>query len=197
MRIIMISAQNGFSRRTGVFDAVKVLDFGLVKNIEAGTDVALTASKAFLGTPLYASPEAMRNPEELTAASDLYAVAAVGYYLLTGTHVFNAQSLIEICAGHMYGTPERPSMRVGLPVPKELEDLILQGLSKQPDQRPPSACAFGKALRSCPGVTQWSEDDARAWWRSTGQQLLDARTRDTEQASAPMGSAVAVDLSAR
>ena len=80
-----IKPANVFLCRRGSFDGVKVLDFGLVKDLSGGTDVALTANRAFLGTPHYASPEALQDPERVTAASDLYAVAAVGYYLLTGS----------------------------------------------------------------------------------------------------------------
>jgi serine/threonine-protein kinase len=182
-------------RHGGVFDRVKVLDFGLVKDLRNTTDVALTAAESFLGTPLYASPESIRTPDEVTAASDLYAVAALGYYLLTGSHVFGGATVVEVCAGHLHTEPEPPSARLGRPLPEDLERLILQGLSKAPRERQPSARAFAHALETCPGVGTWSEADADAWWTSTGQALQADRRRD--RSLTRVESTVAVDLGGR
>ena len=51
------------------YDVVKVLDFGLVKEMERGSDVAITGVNAITGTPLYLSPEAIRSPDQLDARS--------------------------------------------------------------------------------------------------------------------------------
>jgi eukaryotic-like serine/threonine-protein kinase len=161
----------------GIPDAVKVLDFGLVKDVQSVNDVSLTAAEGFLGTPLYTSPEAIRNPDAVTAASDIYAVAALGYYLLTASHVAKAATLLEVCVDHLYGNPERPSARLGAPIPEALEEVILHGLAKAPGDRPASARALARALRACPGVGAWTEDDARAWWSSKGRELLELRKR--------------------
>src|SRR5262249_51653920 len=69
--------------RGGVADVVKVLDFGLVKP-PAG-DVTQSAANVPMGTPLYMSPEAIENPAAVDGRSDLYALGATGYFLLTGT----------------------------------------------------------------------------------------------------------------
>ena len=58
------------------------------------------------GTPLYMSPEAIQTPELVDARSDLYAVGAIGYFLLTGQPVFNATSLVELCQQHMTAMPD-------------------------------------------------------------------------------------------
>ena len=103
--------------RGGISDLVKVLDFGLVKDIgprrDDGPSAAptLTVANAITGTPLYMSPEAVVAPETADPRSDLYALGAVGYWLLTGTHVFSG-SLVEVCAHHLHSEPEPPSARL-------------------------------------------------------------------------------------
>jgi eukaryotic-like serine/threonine-protein kinase len=164
------------SHHGGIPDAVKVLDFGLVKDIRGEGDVVLTVGDGFLGTPLYTSPEAIRNPDLVTAASDVYSVAALGYFLLTGTHLAQGRTLVEVCADHMYREPERPSIRLGKPVVPTLEDAILKGLAKEPSDRHSSAKAFAQALRGCPGVIPWTEQDAESWWASTGNTLIKKRS---------------------
>jgi len=64
-----------------------VVDFGLVKDL-SGAGVALTATATLTGTPLYMSPEAITAPNAMDARGDLYALGAVGYFMVTGTHVF-------------------------------------------------------------------------------------------------------------
>src|SRR4029453_5994008 len=103
-------------RRGGVSDVVKVLDFGLVKAVDAQKKAPLTAAKGVMGTPNFMPPESFERPEAVGPQSDLYAVAAVGYFLLTGTPPFSGQSAIEICMHHVKTPPQRPSERVGGPI---------------------------------------------------------------------------------
>jgi serine/threonine-protein kinase len=176
----------------GVPDVVKVLDFGLVKDTHNPHEGELTASTSFLGTPLYASPEAVKG-EEITAASDMYAVAAVGYYLLTGTDVFGGSTVMEIGAGHLYKEVEAPSQRLGKPLPATLEQLILQGLAKDPAARPRDARAFRQSLGRCE-IGPWPEAEAVAWWQSHGHELVRQRVANT---AAPAPTALAVTLAGR
>ena len=185
------------SRRAGIPDAVKVLDFGLVKDLSAAGDASVTAGGSFLGTPQYASPEAIQDPESVTAQSDLYAVAAVGYYLLTGTHVFGGATSVEVCAGHLYKAPEPPSQRLGRAVPQALESLILRGLAKQPADRPASAQAFRQALRACTEDGEWTEAEAQAWWQAQAPELLARRRHQVQKTRAPAEATVAIDLAGR
>lgn len=152
----------------------------------------LTASSTFLGTPLYASPEAVKGGE-VTAASDMYAVAAVGYTLLTGTDVFGGSTVMEISAGHLYKEVEAPSTRLGKALPTALEKLIVQGLAKDPASRPADARAFRRALGGC-GVAPWPEEDAVAWWQSVGRELVRRRVAST---AVPAPTALAVTLVGR
>ena len=152
------------NRRGGESDVVKVLDFGLVKAVDAGKTAGLTSANAVLGTPLYLSPEAVEAPDTIDARSDLYAVAAVGYYLLTGTPVFSGKSVVEICMNHVHMPPTRPSERLGKPVSADLEAALLKGLEKRRDDRYATARAFAEALLACTSARAWTARDAAAWW---------------------------------
>ena len=111
--------------RGGVYDMVKVLDFGLVKAFGGEQDDRLTASHSMTGTPSYMSPEAISHPETVDARTDIYAIGAVGYYLLTGTPVFTGNGLVELCRKHVQEPPEPPSRRLGRPVSPALEGILL------------------------------------------------------------------------
>src|SRR5207253_10807598 len=76
------------TRRGGLCDFVKVLDFGLVKALVGNEFANVTAADVVTGTPLYLSPEGINQPDHVDARSDVYAIGAVGYFLLTGTPVF-------------------------------------------------------------------------------------------------------------
>src|SRR6202008_1831338 len=113
------------NRRGCDADVVKVLDFGLVKAIDEGKQAGMTAANALTGTPLYMAPEAIQTPNAVDARSDLYAVGAVGYFLLTGQPVFGATSLVELCQQHVNAVPDSPAQRLGRAISPELESALL------------------------------------------------------------------------
>jgi hypothetical protein len=151
-------------RRGGMSDVVKVLDFGLVKAVDAQKQATLTAANVVMGTPNFMSPESFENPDFVGPASDLYAVAAVGYFLLTGTAPFSGQSAIEICMHHVKTPPQPPSERVGVPINADLEGVLLRGLAKKPADRFSTAADFAEALAACVSASQWTARQADAWW---------------------------------
>ena len=154
-------------QRGGAPDVAKVVDFGLVKAIEgAPPSPEVSALDVIKGTPLYLSPESISAPEKVDARSDLYALGAVGYYLLTGTNVFEAPSVIEVCSHHLHTAPEPPSQRLGRAVPAKLEAVILACLEKDPGRRPQSARDLAAALLGCDDAGAWTEREALAWWSS-------------------------------
>ena len=128
-------------------DRLKVLDFGLIKQLDAAADVTCTGELSVIGTPLYLSPEALIDPGSVDERSDLYALGAVGYFLLTGTAPFSGRNAVEVCAHHLHTAPVPPSTRSSRPIPRELETLILECLEKDPTKRPPSAASLEIAFR--------------------------------------------------
>ena len=155
------------SERGGMPDVAKVVDFGLVKSFEeaaASGDLEVTSANLIVGTPLYMAPEAIGGNTALDGRSDLYALGAVGYFLLTGTPVFSAKSHVEIFAHHLHTPPEAPSLRSGNPVPDELERIILKCLAKRPSDRYENAKALHNALDHCTERWPWDGDVALQWW---------------------------------
>jgi serine/threonine protein kinase len=150
------------NRRGGEADVVKVLDFGLVKALDDAKQGRQTAGLS--GTPLYMSPEAIQTPDLVDPRSDLYAVGAIGYFLITGQPVFNANSLVELCQQHVSAVPETPARRLGAAISPELEAALLACLEKRRDKRPQTARDLAALLERAPTARSWSLDDADAWW---------------------------------
>ena len=154
--------------RGGVRDTVKVVDFGLVKAMKA-KDPLETDVSALIGTPAYISPEAILSPEKVDARSDLYAVGAIGYWLLTGRRVFDAPSVMAMCAAHVHESPVTPSawLRWSQKAPPQLESLVLRCLAKDPRERPQTARELAAALAACAAeLGPWTPEDADEWWET-------------------------------
>lgn len=144
-------------------DFVKVLDFGLVSTTTPSEDVSLTAENRVTGTPGYMAPEQVLGNRPVDARADLYALGCVGYWLLTGSLVFEGDTVMATLLQHAKESPEPPSLRTELPVPAELDDAILACLAKSPEDRPASADALALRL-SGDWVPAWTRRDADAWW---------------------------------
>jgi tRNA A-37 threonylcarbamoyl transferase component Bud32 len=157
--------------RGGLPDVAKVVDFGLVKDLE--DEAGLSHEAALVGTPHYLAPETIRS-SGADARSDLYAVGAVAYLLLAGRHVFEGRTVVEICGHHLHTTPVPPSDRLGRALPRALEAWVL---AKDPAQRPQTAAQAVAALERC-GVSSWTNDEARSWWRSKGHALTAERRHE-------------------
>ncbi|MEL6544931.1 MAG: serine/threonine-protein kinase [Myxococcota bacterium] len=161
-------------------DVVKLLDFGLVKQLDRGEDGATTANQTLIGTPMYMAPEAIREGEAVDARSDVYALGAVAYFLATGSHLFSGGSIVEICAKHLHQEPESPSARLGRAVDQELEAVILRCLRKQPEERPQSAAELIDELDRVKPGTRFFPDE---WWDEYEPALNDLRAEGRESVS--------------
>jgi len=158
-------------RRRGVPDLVKVLDFGLVKQLGATEEAGSGRANVVAGTPHYMAPEAILEPTKVDGRGDLYSLGAVGYALLTGSHVFKGQSASEICAHQVNTPPELPSARLGRDLPDDLCGVILRCLEKRPESRFASTRELRIALELCADAGGWTEEDAELWWEQNGAAL--------------------------
>jgi len=120
---------------------VKVIDFGLAK---ATFMAGMTATGLIVGTPEYMAPEQVRGlPTD--PRTDVYAVGAIAYHLLTGRPPFSGETPIAIGFAHVTETPRRPSiLRPEIPV--ELDVGIMAALEKDPHKRPADALELKRAL---------------------------------------------------
>jgi serine/threonine protein kinase len=171
--------------RAGTADVVKVLDFGLVKQLEGADGLRATQSVVgqIVGTPYYLSPEAITGGDALDGRSDLYALGAMAYFLLTGAPPFTGHTMVEICGHHLHTPVPPPSVRLGRPLPVKLEQLVMACLAKKPEDRPTDAAALREALlRSEAG--SYEQEKALAWWKTRGRPLRDRLIDKRAQAHA-------------
>jgi serine/threonine protein kinase len=180
--------------RGGLYDVVKVLDFGLVKEV-AAADAGLTAAHHIVGTPHYLAPEAIDASTPVDARSDVYAVGGVAYALVTGQSVFTGKSGVDIIGHHLHSIPVPPSERLGVAVDPFLERLILGCLSKRPEDRAADAGALLAQIEEGWTGGAWTQAQARAWWETRAPAMLEAR-RATETA-ASRGPKLEVDVDSR
>ncbi|MEY4326139.1 MAG: hypothetical protein RIS24_2310 [Verrucomicrobiota bacterium] len=177
--------------RGGLPDTLKVLDFGLVRDAftSPGRPNAqvkgASPSSRFLGTPLYMAPETIREPGHGDVASDIYALSAVAYVLVTGRPLFPASS-VEAVWKHHLETPAPSPRHTGAPdLSDTLEQLILDGLSKDPSRRPADMGVFLERLAQSSAAGEWTPERRRAWWHefhaipTSGLQRVSRRTEAT------------------
>jgi hypothetical protein len=148
-------------RRGGMPDVAKVLDFGLAK--DGGVDGG-ASTQVIMGTVAYLAPERITPDGPVGPATDLYALGAVGYFLLTGRRVFEG-STSDVLAQHVTKPPTPPSKVAAIYIPPELEAIILRCLAKRPADRYASAAELEQALRGLPPAKDWEEAEAARWWR--------------------------------
>ena len=163
-----IKPANIYVCRMGLeYDFVKVLDFGLVKVRDRATsaDTLLTVDHTTTGTPAYMAPEIILGESEVDSRADVYALGCVAYYLLTGSLVFEAETPMKMLLQHAHARPVPPSQRTELPIPRELDELVLACLEKDPNDRPQSAEDLFRLAVGCP-CDAWNQAAARSWWKT-------------------------------
>ena len=137
------------STKTG--EVVKILDFGLAKLMVDAEPLVLTRRGQLFGTPMYMSPEQARG-EDLDSRTDIYAFGAVAYEALTGRSLFHTEALDELLRKIQTEMPSAPSavQPLGsLPIPAEVDALVLACLAKDREARPLRISAVGAALERC------------------------------------------------
>ncbi len=159
-------------RRGGELDVVKVLDFGLVKDTADRGARALTKSMRILGTPLYMSPERIRDASAADPRDDIYAVGAVGYLLLTGKPVFESDSDLDTAAQVLNAVVQRPSRLAPQRIPEELDLTIFRCLAKSRADRPQAMDDLLRIFDACMGPRPLREAAAQAWWDKHGAELV-------------------------
>jgi serine/threonine-protein kinase len=152
-------------RYGGELDFVKVLDFGIVKVTHAAAhDTLVTQENVLRGTPAFIAPEQVLSRDEIDSRADIYSVGCVAYWLLTGELVFRAETPMAVMMHHAHTAPVPVSQRTELPVPPQLDQLILSCLEKDPARRPQSARELSRRLGQIPVTSPWTEERAFLWW---------------------------------
>jgi serine/threonine-protein kinase len=155
--------------RGGVADLPKLVDFGLVADLQAPIDPSDSRPRVLLGTPMYMAPEALLETHRVDARTDLYALGAVAYFLLTGLDIFDDPIDVDTLIRYqIHAEPRTPSERMARKAPKDLERLIMSCLAKDPKDRPHDALSFREALLDCLDAKSWGMREAEAWWAEQG-----------------------------
>ncbi len=183
-------------RRGETFDVVKVLDFGLVKDVISKDDAQLTGTQVVVGTPKFMAPEAIKAPDTIDARTDVYAVGAVAYTLLVGEDVFPGKTGAEIIGHHLHTKAPLLSQRLKRPVDAFLEDLLRRCLAKDKEGRPATAGALLLELEEGWKGPLWSQRDAAAWWTERGEELRAAASAEASE-PASRSERMSVDYKSR
>ncbi|HTJ43449.1 MAG TPA: CHASE domain-containing protein, partial [Kofleriaceae bacterium] len=174
------------TRRGGIADFVKVLDFGLVKRI--GVDALLDAGDSMeivapgfsgprtevgvvTGTPGYVAPEGLRG-FEVDQRADLYALGAVWYALLTGRPPFLAENAAATVHAQMKARPV-PIERLRTDLPAGLGSLVLRCMNPDPRLRIASAQALLDEIAAL-AIAPWTQAEAERWWKERAPSVLAA-----------------------
>ncbi|HET6463053.1 MAG TPA: serine/threonine-protein kinase [Candidatus Krumholzibacteria bacterium] len=184
-----IKPANIFTCRRGrEFDFVKVLDFGLVKNVREREEsiTQLTGAGTTSGTPGFMAPEMITGETKIDARTDIYALGCVAYWLLTGQMVFEGTTPMSVLIQHVKEEPAPLSSRTELRIPPRLEEIVHACLAKSPSERPASADELAGMLDAVAAeLPAWTRDRAQQWWQKNLPNLYYATARvDTADSGA-------------
>jgi len=149
-------------------DFVKVLDFGLAKVVRETSlemQTAITRPNLIHGTPAFIAPEQALGAADVDTRADIYATGCVAYWLLTGQLVFPGETPMKLLLAHVQTPPEPPSSRTEMPIPRDLDALVLSCLAKDREHRPKSARDLLQRLDAVALEEPWTDVRAREWWK--------------------------------
>jgi eukaryotic-like serine/threonine-protein kinase len=177
------------------YDFVKVLDFGLVKFKDTrNAPLTVRGYGQTTGTPAYMAPEIALGERDVDRRADVYALGCVAYYLLTGQLVFEADTSMKMLLQHVQDKPVPPSSRTELRIPRELDDLVLSCLEKDPNKRPQNAEVLYEIACRATTCASWDRAAAQTWWTThlpdlTGPLTIDLGkdTQEILESAAPDG----------
>ncbi len=159
------------AKRGGMYDVVKLLDFGLVRQTkffadEESSQADIALEQSITGSPLYMSPEQARG-DVPDARSDIYSLGAVGYYLMTGRPPFAGENPMRVVLSHAHDLPANPST-INPAIEPQLAEIIMACLSKAPGDRPADVRQLRRALKAGEVARRWNAEDSAVWWEHHG-----------------------------
>ncbi len=168
------------------YDFIKVLDFGLIKDLGMKGNSFHTATNVIQGTPQYIAPELLSNPRNIDSRSDIYSLGVVAFNLLTGQDLYDISSPAELFDKVLNLKPQAPSERGATDIPPALDELVLKCIAKNPAERPQNITEIIEILEQIQCTVPWTQKQAREWWSinlnkinsKLNKQLVDDTTLD-------------------
>jgi transcriptional regulator with GAF, ATPase, and Fis domain len=168
-----IKPANLFVTRLGPeYDYLKVVDFGIVKDQPGPEASQLSGQNLLQGTPAFMAPELVLGDEPVDGRADLYSLGCSAWFALTGQLLFQANTPAQMILHHAQTTPVVPSQISELPIPRELDAILMMCLEKSPRRRPTSALDLGARLARVPSPRPWTQERAREWWEAHAPELV-------------------------
>ena len=136
------------ARRADRSRLLKVLDFGISKSMiesQSSRDMSLTRTGVIIGSPLYMSPEQMRSTKDADAVSDVWALGAILFQLITGRPPYEGETIPELCA-KLFTEDAPPPSTVRQGLPPNLDVVLHRSLARDPARRFQSVAELGAAL---------------------------------------------------
>lgn len=152
------------TRRGGICDFVKVLDFGLAKQIDTSGEDTITSAGAIVGTPHFMAPEAVTGSRPYEPRSDLYSLGCTAYFMLAGRPPFDGTTAPEVIAAHVLRDPVSIDGASEFELPEILAHSVMRCMRKDPVERFDDARDLKARLESIEFGEPWTEHAARAWW---------------------------------
>ncbi len=140
---------------------VKLLDFGIARDAQLPSEERLTRTGFFVGTLQYVAPEALSG-ELVDGRADIYSLATITYYLLTGRHPFSGRTQRELFQRLLNEKPTPLGRAVpGRAFPAALEGAVMRGLARDPAARQPTVAQFAADVAA--GVAAAPEAQGGLW----------------------------------
>jgi serine/threonine-protein kinase len=167
------------TQQVGLFDVVKVLDFGVVQHLgPADGDDRLTQPGLLIGTPGYMSPEQAAGMADVR--TDVYGLGAVAYFLLSRRAPFSGRGMQQIRTSLL--EEPTPLRELRPEIPSDLSAVIERCLRREPAERFTDIGQLDQALAACDCAAAWSSEEAAAWWQGAGSATA---TEDASEGTVP------------
>lgn len=168
---------------------IKLADFGVAQIFAGGK---LTRTGGVIGTAEYMSPEQAQG-KRATRQSDIYALGAVLYVMLTGRPPFTGKSALDIAQKHQYGQFDSPK-RIVPEIPQWLDDVVCQCLAKRPEDRYPDAYVLSLRLQEIPRKVDFAAGASSSGEGIAGTAETLASNTAAAQGDAPIGGTFVRDV---
>jgi tRNA A-37 threonylcarbamoyl transferase component Bud32 len=165
------------AQRGGQYDFAKLLDFGLVRTLKhpgesgVGDVTQQPAERGLSGSIHFMAPEQADPDQQTDQRSDIYALGATAYFLVTGKPPFVRSDGLQILQAHARENVIPPS-RLAASLAKDLELIILKCLEKNPADRYATVKELEEVLEHCSLAGRWGAADASRWWAEHKQEIM-------------------------